>query len=320
MTEPRIALPTERPAAVVAEQRLTVLGVDYRYWRFEDGGDLYLTRYGSPFGDCLQPQNWFDPAWFKTRRERLLGTSTICKVPTRPVRGRSLNLVVRYSRVGERVPVDTDTLCRNLQSEFNTPFEEISLVMQLRAGAFGPADLRIHTKRPLAVYSPPEILAFWQTGRFKDKFAARQARHPEFPLDLHRQYIVLYGWINGRDAEQVADLYGMTGSERLTFLGAITERTERELDAKGFRVVDMKPAHVILRQRFDGRLLRRSDGRLAYAVVDYELLERTPDHESWLRQGEGLRPDRRESGPHHRLREPETIRDDQRNPAPVPGT
>jgi hypothetical protein len=205
----------------------------------------------------------------------------------KPVAGRSLDLVVRYSRMGERVPVDTDTLCRNVNSEFNSPFEEVSLVMELRTGQFGPPTLRIHTKKPLAIYVPAERLAIWQTGRSEDKFAARQARHPDFPLDIERQYIVIYGWIDGHDAEQTADLQGMTGGERSAFLAAITERAERELELKGFRVMDMKPAHVILRQRPSGRLLRRRDGRLAYAVVDYELLERTAAHIAWRsRSGE----------------------------------
>jgi hypothetical protein len=263
---------------------VTVLGVDYHHAKQDDGGDLYVTRYGLACVECLQPENWFDPAWFRAKRQRLLGTSTICKMPTKPVDGRSLDLVVRYSRMGERVPVDTDTLCRNVNSEFNSPFEEVSLVMELRAGQFGPPALRIHTKKPLAIYVPAERLALWQTGRFEDKFAARQARHPDFRLDLECQYIVIYGWIDGHDAEQMADLQGMTGGKRSDFLEAITRRAELELDLKGFRVVDMKPAHVILRRRPGGRLLRWRDGRLAYAVVDYELLERTAAHEAWRRR------------------------------------
>ena len=37
-----------------------------------------------------------------------------------------------------------------------------------------------------------------------------------------------------------------------------------------------------------GRLLRWHDGRLAYAVVDYELLERTAAHEAWRRRAGGF--------------------------------
>ncbi|MDY0164916.1 MAG: hypothetical protein RBS80_00145 [Thermoguttaceae bacterium] len=50
----------------------------------------------------------------------------------------------------------------------------------------------------------------------------------------------------------------------------------QDLAAKGFRILDIKPAHIILRQRRDGRLLTRH-GRLVYALVDFELLQRAED-------------------------------------------
>jgi len=49
--------------------------------------------------------------------------------------------------------------------------------------------------------------------------------------------------------------------------------------AKGFMVIDHKPAHVILRPKPDGSLLQRRSGKPAYALVDFELLSRTPRHE-----------------------------------------
>ena len=50
-------------------------------------------------------------------------------------------------------------------------------------------------------------------------------------------------------------------------------RVIRELADKGFRVLDNKPGHVILRRRRDGTLLQRH-GALAYVLVDFELLQR----------------------------------------------
>ena len=64
----------------------------------------------------LRPEEALDAARaevVRIQRQRLLGTSSICKVPSKAVGGRSLDLVVRYSRVGERVPIDTDTRCQN---------------------------------------------------------------------------------------------------------------------------------------------------------------------------------------------------------------
>jgi hypothetical protein len=60
-----------------------------------------------------------------------------------------------------------------------------------------------------------------------------------------------------------------------------------DLAGKGFRVLDTKPNHVILRKRTSGELLRRR-GRLTYALVDFELLQRTEEYEHW-RAGGGSR-------------------------------
>ena len=97
----------------------------------------------------------------------------VYKVPTRPVNGKGLNLVVKWSRVGEMVPFDTLTVNKFIQAEFNSPFEEFSLLMELRRGEVGPAAMRIRTQRPLAIYVPSEQLQDWQTGRPKTKSARR---------------------------------------------------------------------------------------------------------------------------------------------------
>jgi hypothetical protein len=55
------------------------------------------------------------------------------------------------------------------------------------------------------------------------------------------------------------------------------------LEHKGYRVMDMKPAHVIVRPRAESRLLRDRNGQVVYALVDYELLLRTPEHEQAVR-------------------------------------
>jgi hypothetical protein len=38
-------------------------------------------------------------------------------------------------------------------------------------------------------------------------------------------------------------------------------------------VFDNKPRHYILRQRPDGQLLRWPDGRIVWALIDFELLQ-----------------------------------------------
>jgi hypothetical protein len=46
----------------------------------------------------------------------------------------------------------------------------------------------------------------------------------------------------------------------------------------GYRVLDNKPRHVIVRPRPDGTLATRH-GRTLYAVVDFELLQRIEDED-----------------------------------------
>jgi hypothetical protein len=262
---------------------LSLLGVDYFHLKTGDGGDLYLTRFGLPFWRQLQPENWYAPEWFKAKRKRLEGTSTVYKVPTRAVNGKALNLVVKWSRVGEVVPLDTLTVNKFIHAEFNSPFEEFSLLMELRKGETGPQGIRMRTQRPMAIYVPSERLQHWQTGRSEDKIRAKVARHPGIEIDILRQYVVLFEWIKGLDAVETAEHFGLEDRARAEFLARATSLATHELLQKGYRVVDMKPAHIILRPHPNETLLREHNGQFAYAVVDYELLERTPEHEQAVR-------------------------------------
>jgi hypothetical protein len=260
-----------------------LLGVNYVHIPTSDGGDLYLTKYGQPFWQQLLPENWYATEWFESNRQRLTGTSTVYKVPTRRINGTGVNLVVKWSRVGEDVPLDTLTIDKFISAEFNSPFEEFSLLMELRSGETGPPDIRIKTQKPLAIFVPSKRHLSWQTGRSEYRIAAKLARHPGVELDMLRQYVVLYGWIKGLDVAEVADRWGMTGQFREMLLARATSLVMHELELKGYRVVDMKPEHIIVRLQRDNSLLRDKSGQLVYALVDYELLERTPEHEQLVR-------------------------------------
>src|SRR6185369_9374043 len=121
-----------RPAAgrPPDSKAVSLLGVDYLRTKTADGGDLFLTKFGLPFWQHLQPENWYAREWFEAKRERLEGTSVVYKVPTRTVNGRALQLVVKWSRVGEVVPLDTMTVNKFIHAEFNSPFEEFSVLME----------------------------------------------------------------------------------------------------------------------------------------------------------------------------------------------
>ncbi len=262
---------------------ISLLGVDYVHVKTSDGGDLYLTRFGAPFWRHLMLENWFAPEWFEAQRKRLQGTGTVYKLPTRSVDGRSLDLVVKWSRVGEDVPLDTLTVNKFMQAEFNSPFEEFSLLMELRQGALGPAGIRIRTQLPLGIYVPSKRLQLWQSGRSEHKIRAKVAQHPGVEIDILRQYVVLYGWIKGLDTVETAQSFGLNGRMSAEFLAQVTSLVTHELRQKGYHVIDMKPAHVILRPTRGRELLRDRHGQLTYALVDYELLERTPEHEQAVR-------------------------------------
>jgi hypothetical protein len=272
--------PMHTPAASLPARarRISLVSVPYTQLSTDDDGDLFLTELGAAFREHLDPKNWHAPAWFSARRTRLPGTSVIYKIPTKPIGGVTLDLVARFSRVGEPVPLETLTLHQNINAEFNSPFEEFALVMELRKASAGSGAPRIYTKKPLAIYVPGRRLEPWQTGRIESKMAAKLAKHPGVELDIHRQYILLYGWIDGITAARAADLLGLIGDARDQFLTEATLRAIHDLRQCGFRMLDVKPQHIIVRTRPDGSLLRKACGDLAYALVDYELLERLPDH------------------------------------------
>lgn len=262
----------ESSQRVRPEETVTFLGLEYLHSQTADGGDLYLTRLGTAVAEYLEPENWYEAAWFTTVRERLPGTSAIFRVPTHTVHGVRLNLVVRFSRVGQDVPLDRETLWRFPNAEFNSPFEEFAVAMQLRETRFEPEEPRILTKAPLAIYSPAEKVPLWQSGRLEDKIGRKLARHPDVPLDIHRPYLLVYAWIEGINAAEFSDQTGFAGARRERFLTKTTLRVVSQLARHRFRVIDMKPEHIIFPKGFAPQ--PRDTGTQPYALVDYELLER----------------------------------------------
>ena len=63
----------------------------------------------------------------------------------------------------------------------------------------------------------------------------------------------------------------------------LTLRSNQEMQHKGFVVRDSKPHHVIVRPKADGALAKDRKGDTLYALIDFELLERTPEREQAVR-------------------------------------
>src|SRR5512135_510660 len=157
---------------------VNVLRVVYAHMKSSDGGDLYLTRFAEPYPEHFQINNWYEREWFNSHKIRLIGTSSVYRVPTKEVNGKILDLVVKNCRVGEDVPIETHTLREFCDAEFNSPWEEFSLVMEMREGSYGPKEMRVKTQRPLAIYVPPERMQPWQSGRSRSRINRIYAKHP----------------------------------------------------------------------------------------------------------------------------------------------
>lgn len=273
---------------------VNVLGVVYIHKKTPDGGDIYLTRFAERYEKHLKLRNWHEREWFRRHRERLPGTSFVYRVPTRRVDGTSVELVVKNCRVGEDVPLDTHTLREFCDAEFNSPWEEFALVMEMREGWYGPKDVQLRTQRPLAIHVPPERMQLWQSGRSRAKINRIRARHPGIDVDILKQYKMVYEWIPGRNPKEILEGTGLGATEMAGHLRAMHEIAHADLSRIGYLMADMKPEHVIFHAhhcaRFDelaaqgdleallGEMYRLIDAG-DYSIIDYELLFRTPEHE-----------------------------------------
>jgi hypothetical protein len=173
-------------------------------------------------------------------------------------------------------------------ARFLSPFAEVGLLHELRSNILNHGPHRLRTKMPLAVYSPPQRYALWQSGRYADIFRAHQQAmaHDQFEnglaqvaLDIERDYLMVYAWIDGIDAEEAFNRR-MIDKELLVLL---TRSSNHALSRLGYRVLDNKPRHLIVRPRPDGTLLQR-DGKIIYTMIDFELLQR---HEDVVRRAGG---------------------------------
>jgi hypothetical protein len=255
-----------------------VLGVEYAHITL-DTGDLYVTPDGLPFLKLLDPSNyWLDREWFDTHSVRLSGTSSIYKIRTKTVEGRSKDIVMKWNRMGQDIP-GAEELDVLEGAAFNSPFEEFSLLRELRAKLYH-SGRRIVVQKPLAIFVASQTVDLWQSGRKEHKMLSKLRSHDEVTLDMHRLYAVVYEWIRGIDAHQ-AFTAGIISRENMKGLALDAQQV---MDDAGFKVRDNKPDHIIVRPESDRTLARTRDGRTLYALVDFELLERTLSNEERVRQ------------------------------------
>jgi hypothetical protein len=276
---------------------VNVLGVVYVHTKTSDGGDLYLTRHAEPFREHFEIENWYERDWFNANKIRLIGTSSVHKIPTKEVNGKSLDLVVKNCRVGEDVPIDTHTLQEFCDAEFNSPWEEFSLVTELLDNLYGPRETRMNTQLPMAIYVPPEKMQAWQSGRSRTRINRIRAKHPGIDIDILKQYKLIYEWIKGHNLMEVFAHIDINHDELVTHLKKINYKALADMQRKGYLMADMKPEHIIFSEADTeqiagiGMTQERNapdkqvdmvyqcihEGR--YSIIDYELLLRTPEHD-----------------------------------------
>jgi len=278
---------------VPSESRVKVYGVRYVYLMDPVGNEFYITRLGWGLLEHLRPGNWYTDHRYSKEGERLFeGSGHVYRMPTYDTLGRRQDLVVKFSRFAEAVPLHIaqtfpDKMPQDVgEAEFNDPFQEFGVLMDLRKGRYGPKNLRIKTKHPVAIFSPATKLAPWKLGREKSRFDRYRygiaknldPKYSSIDLEIDRQYLYLFAWVKGRNAANYMEEGLLTREETRD----LTLRVQDELAQKGFKVLDNKPSHIILRVGKNGQLLRRN-GRLEYALVDFELLQRTDEYEQYLR-------------------------------------
>ncbi len=273
--------------ALPASVRRRVFGVEYARLDLPGAGELYVTPDGWPVARSLLPDGWYVDAQYARHGRRLAGGSGFVyyvDVP-HPVL-RSVAIVVKFCRFAQEVPlsVSTEILAEMPRAafdaaRFNGPFEEFGMLQTLRRKVQQTPGVRVATKRGLAIYVPPTRYPLWRSGRSRATFrrqASAQARdqaevvaQQQVLLDIERDYILLFGWVDGLDALDMHELGLLSEAE----MRGLTRRAVRELQAAGFEMLDIKPRHLILRRRRRDGTLLRCGGELVYALIDFELLQ-----------------------------------------------
>ncbi|NCA70158.1 MAG: hypothetical protein EOM91_08620 [Sphingobacteriia bacterium] len=263
--------------------RRRIFGVDYLRLRGRQAGELFVTRHGWPVLDSLVPSRWFGGERLPKAARALAGaTGAVYRMPVWHPAHPRFALVIKFSRFGQPAllsaatgtGLDSALQDRIRSSDFLPPFEEFAHLERLRAAA-GP---RLRIKAPLAIYSPATRYLEWQLGRTTTRrwWYDRVLREDQATLpasqrvsyEWERIYILLYRWIDGIDAEKACE----SGALSYQTMVELTETARQVMRDAGWEVLDHKPRHVIVRPRGEGGQLLMHRGRIAWALIDYELL------------------------------------------------
>ncbi|MFC2060996.1 hypothetical protein ACFLUV_00620 [Elusimicrobiota bacterium] len=256
-----------------------ILDVEYAHLTLKNKDDLYITKHGLAFIEHLKPESfWLDKEWYDNNSVKLSGTSSVYKVRTKRINNKSKDIVVKWNRMGQDIP-GADDSNDLLNAEFNSPFEEFALVMELREQLYKTKE-KLALQKPLAIYVPAKNVDPFRLGRKEYKMKNVIASHIEIELDMCRSYAVIYEWIKGVDVVRACKENNLNEY----FMELLTLRGEERIQNYGYTVLDRKPHHVIIRPRKKSGLLRNKDGKIIFGLVDYELLNRVPEKDNEVRR------------------------------------
>jgi hypothetical protein len=260
---------------------IKILDVAYSHLTFDTGDEMYVTDQGLAVQKHLIPENfWTDRGWFQAHSERQKGSSNVYKIRTKPIGDKSLNIALKWNRMGIDIPgVPPDETSPLENARFLSPFEEFQLLQELKESpAYVPGTFSLQV--PLAIYLPHTKEDYTRLGRRHYLMSFIQKRHEnDVRIDIERKYAVIYQWMEGIDIVE-AYKQGLVERENIQELA---ERAAAEMRDTGFVVADHKAEHVIVKP-IGPNVFRDINGNIAYGYVDYELLERTPEREKTVRQ------------------------------------
>lgn len=258
---------------------LKILDVEYAHLKLCNGDDLYVTRHGLPYLDFLIPDNcWMDKEWYNNNSLKLEGTSAVYKVKSRTIGDKHKEFVLKWNRMGQDIPgvEDNEEL---INASFNSPFEEFSLVNELK-NSLKESPEKVAIQKPLAIYVPAKQIELTRLGRKEYQIDKIISEHQEIPLDKYRSYAMIYEWIKGVDA---VCAYSKKVLEK-KYLELLTMDGESRLNNCGYTVVDKKPHHIIVRYDKKNKLLKDKANKIIFGMVDYELLERLPERDRLMKK------------------------------------
>ena len=147
--------------------RIKILDVYYYHLTLDDGDEMYITDHGFRYWQNLLPENfWKDKDWFLKHSVRQQGSSNVYKISTKAIEEESIDIVMKWNRMGEDIPGATFEGDALTDARFLSPFEEFQILQELRKSV-QYENYMVELQLPLAIYVPTGASDPVELGRRK---------------------------------------------------------------------------------------------------------------------------------------------------------